>query len=158
MDTPLQRNRLLALLPEADYQALVAQADTVTLEGGAELYASDGPIEDVYFPLTLLASTLVGGGNSHEVDLAIIGNEGMLGSTVVLDVSRAWGRHHYQSVRPGARAVPDAPRSRAARKVGRSSRGSACAALVVHVDVLQLRDGKSCTESRGRSAYVAGTK
>jgi CRP-like cAMP-binding protein len=92
MELPLYRNRLLALLPEAERQALVAQADVVSLRAYDELYLANGRIESVYFPLTLMASILVGENHSNEVDLATIGNEGMIGSMVVLDVLRAWGR------------------------------------------------------------------
>src|SRR5919109_1145343 len=92
MELPLHRNRLLALLPEADRQTLMAQADIVSLHEYDELYPVDGLIESVYFPLTLMASILVEAGNRTEVDLATVGNEGMLGSMLVLNVLRAWGR------------------------------------------------------------------
>jgi len=92
MENPLQRNHLLALLPEADRQALMVQADLVSLQAYDELYTVDGPIEHVYFPLPLMASILVEAGNNTEVDLATVGNEGMLGSMIVLQVRRAWGR------------------------------------------------------------------
>lgn len=92
MEVPLHRNRLLALLPEADRQALMAQADIVSLHEYDEIYPVDGPVESVYFPLTLMASILVEAGNHTEVDLATVGNEGMLGSMLVLNVMRAWGR------------------------------------------------------------------
>jgi len=92
MESPLQRNQLLALLPEADRQALAAQADIVSLQAYDELYPVDGPIEYVYFPLTMMASILVEVGHRTEVDLATVGHEGMLGSMIVLQVSRAWGR------------------------------------------------------------------
>ena len=65
MDSPLQRNHLLALLPEEDRQALGTQADIVSLQAYDELYPVDGPIEYVYFPLTLMASILVEAGQWH---------------------------------------------------------------------------------------------
>ena len=92
MESPLHRNHLLALLPEADRLALAAQADIVSLQAYDELYAVDGRIEHVYFPLTLMASILVEAGDSTEVDLATVGNEGMLGSMIALNVWRTWGR------------------------------------------------------------------
>jgi len=92
MESPLQRNQLLALLPEADRLTLGTQADLVSLQAYDELYAVDGPIEHVYFPLTLMASILIEAGESTEVDVATVGNEGMLGSMIVLNVLRAWGR------------------------------------------------------------------
>jgi CRP-like cAMP-binding protein len=70
----------------------MAQADIVSLHEYDELYTVNGPIESVYFPLTLMASILVEAGNRTEVDLATVGNEGMLGSMLVLNVMRAWGR------------------------------------------------------------------
>jgi hypothetical protein len=92
MEVPLHRNRLLAFLPEADRQTLMAQADIVYLHEYDELYPVDGPIESVYFPLTLMASILVEAGSRTAVDLATVGNEGMLGSMLGLNVMRAWGR------------------------------------------------------------------
>ena len=92
MESPLQRNRLLALLPEAERQALVAQATIVPLQEYDELYAAESRIEFVYFPLTCMVSILVEVGNCIEVDLATVRNEGMLGSMIVLNVLRSWGR------------------------------------------------------------------
>ena len=92
MESSLHRNHLLALLPEADRLALATQADIVSLQAYDELYPVDGAIEHVYFPLTMMASILVEAGNRAEVDLATVGNEGMLGSMIVLSVLRAWGR------------------------------------------------------------------
>ena len=91
MESPPQRNHLLALLPEADRLALMAQAEMVSLQASDELYPVDGAIEHVYFPLTMMASILVETGERTAVDLATVGNEGMVGSMVVLQVLRAWG-------------------------------------------------------------------
>jgi CRP-like cAMP-binding protein len=92
MESLLHRNHLLALLPEADRLALAMQADILSLKSYDELYQADGSIEHVYFPLTMMASILVETDNRTEVDLATVGNEGMLGSMIVLNVLRAWGR------------------------------------------------------------------
>ena len=92
MDAPLHRNQLLALLPEPDRQALAAQAEIVALQENDELYPADSLIEYVYFPLTLMASILVEAGDSTMVDVATVGNEGMVGSTIVLNVARSWGQ------------------------------------------------------------------
>ena len=89
MESPLQRNHLLALLPPADRQALGTEADIVSLQAYDELYPVDGTIEYVYFPLTLMASILVEAGQRTEVELATVGNEGMLGSMIVFNVWRA---------------------------------------------------------------------
>jgi CRP-like cAMP-binding protein len=92
MAVPASRNRLLALLPEEDHQHLVAQAETVSLQHSVELYPTHGVIDSVYFPLTLVASILIRVDHGREVEMATIGNEGMLGSSVVLGVPLALGR------------------------------------------------------------------
>jgi CRP-like cAMP-binding protein len=85
-------NQLLDILSEEDRQHLVAQAETVSLQSLEELYPADGQIDSVYFPLTLVASILINAGQGNEFEIAIIGNEGMLGSSVVLGVLRPVGR------------------------------------------------------------------
>jgi CRP-like cAMP-binding protein len=92
MSVPANHNRLLALLPAEDYQYLVTQAETVSLRQLAEVYPADGPIDSVYFPLTMVASILAGSGRSQGVEMAIIGNEGMLGSSAILGIPRSFGR------------------------------------------------------------------
>lgn len=86
-------NRLLALLPDEERQLLVTQAVTVSLSPREELYSTDSPIDSVYFPLNGAASILIDGGQGETVEIATIGNEGMLGSTIVLGVPYAWGRN-----------------------------------------------------------------
>jgi len=92
MSAPASPNRLLALLPEDERQPLVTRAEIVSLSSHEELYATTGPIDSVYFPLDVAASILVDDGQSEAVEIATIGNEGMLGSAVVLGVPQAWGR------------------------------------------------------------------
>ena len=105
MSPSIHRNQLLALLSQRDRALLMAQAETVLLESGVELYAGNRPIERVYFPLTLVASVLVGAGPGNEVEIATIGNEGMLGISVVLGTLRSLGRTVVQ-VRGTALKLP----------------------------------------------------
>ena len=92
MSVPASHNRLLALLPEEDRQHLVAQSEAVSLQRSVELYLLHGRIDSVYFPLTMVASILIRVAHGREVEMATIGNEGMLHSLVVLGVPRALGR------------------------------------------------------------------
>jgi CRP-like cAMP-binding protein len=85
-------NQLLDILSEEDRQYLVTQAETVSFQSLEELYPADGYIESVYFPLTLVASILINAGQGNEFEIAIVGNEGMLGSPVILGVLRPVGR------------------------------------------------------------------
>jgi CRP-like cAMP-binding protein len=122
MPTLTSHNRLLDLLTEEDRQHLITQAETISLPSLEQLYPADGHIDSVYFPLTLVASMLINAGQDDEVEVATIGNEGMLGSPVVLGVPRPVGRtlvqmrgmalklsvetlHTHMAVQPGLRAV-----------------------------------------------------
>ncbi len=92
MPSPISLNRLLAFLSEEERQSLLTQAEVVSLHHLEDLYPIDGPIESVYFPLNGVVSILIGAGQGNEVEVATIGNEGMVGNTVVLDIPRAFGR------------------------------------------------------------------
>jgi len=64
----------------------------VLLRPRDELYTAAGPIESVYFPLNGTASILIDTGQGETVTIITIGNEGMLGSPVVLGIQRNFGR------------------------------------------------------------------
>lgn len=79
-----RRNRVLAALPDEVYQQTVDQVEPVRLEVRQLLFASDQPSEQVYFPLSAVASltiTMAGGGT---VECATVGNEGVVGLPVFL--------------------------------------------------------------------------
>jgi CRP-like cAMP-binding protein len=77
-------NRLLALLPTAERNRLLADAEAVVLEADQTLHAPSEPIAWVYFPdgaVVSLVSTLDDG---HAVEVGTIGREGMVGLPLVL--------------------------------------------------------------------------
>lgn len=90
------KNRLLSALSPADYKRLLPHLELVHLEMKHVAYETNQPIEYAYFPLTGLASmvTLMKGGKSVEV--ATIGNEGMIGLPLFLGVDRTAGRAFTQ--------------------------------------------------------------
>jgi CRP-like cAMP-binding protein len=68
---------------------LVARCEAVDLAFGTILCEADDDIENVYFPLSGFMS-LVGVVHGHKpLELGLIGNEGMLGATLVLSVESA---------------------------------------------------------------------
>jgi CRP-like cAMP-binding protein len=91
-----KRNRLLAALPKEDYQALTAHATVTSLKFAKTLYLPDTPMENAYFPLDCMVSVLVGTSADAQVELATIGNEGLVGIPILLDVNRALGTHLVQ--------------------------------------------------------------
>jgi CRP-like cAMP-binding protein len=82
----MQRNRLLASLPRSDYRQLIAACDVVDLYAGDILWQPRKRIRHVYFPLDSFISQLVPIDTRENLELALVGNEGMLGTSLVLGV------------------------------------------------------------------------
>ncbi|MBZ8180344.1 Crp/Fnr family transcriptional regulator [Oscillatoria salina] len=77
-------NKLLRALPDSEYQRLVPYLELVSLAPGQVIHNSFEPILDVYFPeqgLISLVLLLVRGSNT---EVALVGNEGMIGISAFL--------------------------------------------------------------------------
>jgi CRP-like cAMP-binding protein len=83
---PIQ-NHLLAALPREVYKRLIPHLETVRLPFMEILYESGEPIEYVYFPNEGLISLLVVMEGETFREVGLIGNEGMLGTAVVLGMN-----------------------------------------------------------------------
>jgi CRP-like cAMP-binding protein len=79
----LIRNQLLSAMPREDFAALQPHLEPVPLELRQVLYEPHQPIEQVYFPESGYTSIVTNGGG-NQVELGIIGREGMVGVPVVL--------------------------------------------------------------------------
>jgi CRP-like cAMP-binding protein len=84
-----RQNRLLALLPEAEYQRLNAHLTLVVLNLKQTLYAPYQPIEYVYFPLNGVTSIVATMENGQIAEVGTVGNEGMVGLPVFLGARSA---------------------------------------------------------------------
>lgn len=78
-------NRLLASLPAREREQFFAGCDIVEVELGQILAESGEPFQHVYFPIDCLISLLVCLENSSRLKVSMTGNEGMLGSSLILD-------------------------------------------------------------------------
>jgi len=76
--TPNQ-NRLLAALPAADFEALAAHLEPVPMALGQLLYDPDTPMHHAYFPTTSIVSLHYVTASGASVEIAGVGNEGMVG-------------------------------------------------------------------------------
>jgi len=74
-----QQNQLLAALPPDDFERLAAHLDLVELRLGQVIYESDGYLQHVYFPTNSIVSLLYVMQNGASAEIAIVGNEGILG-------------------------------------------------------------------------------
>ena len=77
-------NRLLAALPEIEYQRLEPYLTPVSLPVGTVFYEALEKIETVYFPKTALISLVSILNNGNSTEIALIGGTGMVGLPVIL--------------------------------------------------------------------------
>ena len=84
-------NSLLAALPRADYQSLLAGLEPLTLRFGAVLQEPGAPIQHVYFPVDCIISLMATAADREALEVGAVGYEGMIGISVALgeDVSSA---------------------------------------------------------------------
>jgi CRP-like cAMP-binding protein len=72
-------NHLLNALPIEDYQRLLVFLEPVHLKLGDVLYESGDQLRYVYFPTTSIISLIYGLENGSSAEIAVVGNEGILG-------------------------------------------------------------------------------
>ena len=72
-------NRLLAALPDAEYQQLLPTLERVPMQLGEAVYESGGPQGHVYFPTTSIVSLLYVLADGATAEIAVTGNEGLVG-------------------------------------------------------------------------------
>jgi CRP-like cAMP-binding protein len=77
------KNLVLARLPSADFQRLTAHMRPVSLDFKQILYKHNAPIEYVYFPTRGAASALTIMEDGSAIEVATIGNEGVVGLSVL---------------------------------------------------------------------------
>jgi CRP-like cAMP-binding protein len=104
-------NRLLAALPDDERQRLAARLELVELTLRQLLYEPGKPIEHIYFPFDSVLSVLAVMDDDQAVEVATVGNEGMVGIPVFLGVSTSPGLSFCQipgrSLRMAAGAFRD---------------------------------------------------
>jgi len=74
-----RQNHLLSALPRVDYERIAARLELVQLQLGDVLYEPDIPLRYVYFPTTAIVSLLYVMEDGASAEIAIVGNEGILG-------------------------------------------------------------------------------
>lgn len=77
--TFLPLNHLLNALPISDYERIKPKLEIVTLNMGDVLYESGDQMRHAYFPTTAIMSLLYILEDGSSVEIAVVGNEGMLG-------------------------------------------------------------------------------
>jgi CRP-like cAMP-binding protein len=133
-------NRLLASLPKADFERISRHMETLHLEMKHMAYEPNKPIEYAYFPLTGVASLVTVMEDGSAVEVATIGNEGMVGLPLFLGVDRTAG-HAFTQV-PG-----DSIRIKAeifTKAVQQSGRLTKMMQLYTQALMVQISQGMAC--------------
>ena len=97
------RNQLLDALPESDYERLASHLELVPMPLGAVLYEPGIRMRHVYFPTTSIVSLLYVMEDGASAEIAIVGNEGMLGISLFMGGETTPSRAVVQSAGHGLR-------------------------------------------------------
>jgi len=83
IDDPKQ-NHLLAALHAADYARLRPDLKLITMPLGESVYEAGVPMDYVYFPTTCMVSLLYVMANGDSAEIAVVGNDGLVGVSVFM--------------------------------------------------------------------------
>lgn len=84
----LAGNRLLAIIAEGERERLAGEFELVSLDLKDWLYRENEPIEHVFFPISGVLSLVSQMDDGRGIEVATIGNEGMVGLPVFLQATR----------------------------------------------------------------------
>ena len=98
-----RQNHLLSALPRVDYERIAARLELVSLKLGDVLYEPDIPLRYVYFPTTAIVSLLYVMEDGASAEIAIVGNEGILGIALFMGGETTPSRAVVQSAGYGYR-------------------------------------------------------
>src|SRR5688500_11832023 len=96
-------NRLLAALPEASLQKLLPSLERVPLPLGMVVYESGGTQGYVYFPTSSIVSLLYVLADGASAEIAVTGNEGLVGISLFMGGETTPSRAVVQSAGHGYR-------------------------------------------------------
>jgi CRP-like cAMP-binding protein len=96
-------NRLLAALPDAEWQRWLKRLEPVDMSLGLVLYESGTTLSHVYFPSTSIVSLLYVMENGASAEIAVVGNEGLVGISLFMGGETTPSRAVVQSAGKGLR-------------------------------------------------------
>jgi len=98
-----KENRLLAVLPDATYDAMLPSLEPLQMPLGLSLYESGGEQGYVYFPTTAIVSLLYVLADGASAEIAVTGNEGVVGISLFMGGETTTSRAVVQSAGLGYR-------------------------------------------------------
>jgi hypothetical protein len=101
--TPLQ-NHLLAQLPREELQSWLPHLEFVQMPLGEVMYEAGATLAHVYFPTTAIVSLLYVMENGSSAEIAVVGNEGIVGVSLFMGGGSTPSRGVVQSAGHGEAA------------------------------------------------------
>ena len=98
-----RKNKLLAALPDAEAQRWLPQLESIQLPLGEVLYESGSTLTHVYFPTTAIVSLLYVMENGASAEIAVVGNDGLVGISLFMGGESTPSRAVVQSAGHGFR-------------------------------------------------------
>ena len=98
-----KQNHLLAALPQAEWERWLPQLEWVDMPLGHVVYESGGPQSHVYFPTSCIVSLLYVMENGASAEIAVVGNEGVVGISLFMGGESTPSRAVVQSAGHGYR-------------------------------------------------------
>ena len=98
-----RKNRLLSALPDGEWQRWLPQLEAVEMPLGQVLYESGTTLGHVYFPTTAIVSLLYVMENGAPAEIAVVGNEGIVGISLFMGGESTTSRAVVQSAGHGFR-------------------------------------------------------
>lgn len=102
-----RKNQLLACLPDAEWQRWKPLLELVHLPLGKVLYESGEQMTSVCFPTSGIVSLLYVLENGSSAEIAVVGNEGVVGTSIFMGVNTTSNRAVVQSAGMGYRLPAD---------------------------------------------------
>ncbi len=96
-------NHLIAALPDAEWRRWQPQLEAVEMPLGQVLYESGDTLSHVYFPTSAIVSLLYVMENGAAAEIAVVGNEGIVGISLFMGGESTSSRAVVQSAGQGFR-------------------------------------------------------
>jgi CRP-like cAMP-binding protein len=100
---PARSNRLLLALPEDEFAKWLPQLEAVEMPLGQVIYEPGVRLTHVYFPTTAIVSLLYVMENGASAEIAVVGNEGIVGISLFMGGESTPSRGVVQSAGQGYR-------------------------------------------------------
>jgi CRP-like cAMP-binding protein len=102
-----KENHLLSVLPEAEWKRVEPHLTPVEMPLGQVVYESGDRLDHVYFPITAIISLLYVMEDGASAEIAVVGNEGLVGVSLFMGGGSTPSRAVVQSAGRGFRLRAD---------------------------------------------------